>query len=153
MKRFNALISALLCWYVVSVHDGDTFTLDNGISIRISGIDAPEMGQAYSTEARDALAQQILGKKVRIDCRGEKPSYGRPVCRVYVKKTNVGRWLVNQGYAYEAVDFSEGFYSADQSEAQEHFRGLWALPPEIRGLKPWEYRKQKKQKGTAPDAI
>lgn len=50
---------------VMDVHDGDTITvapggaLDTPISIRLYGIDAPELTQKYGTASRDALRRML----------------------------------------------------------------------------------------------
>jgi endonuclease YncB( thermonuclease family) len=56
---------------VVKVHDGDTFTLDrvtNGsITVRLADVNAPELGQPLSYEARDFLKGLVLSKTVYLD--------------------------------------------------------------------------------------
>jgi endonuclease YncB( thermonuclease family) len=48
-------------WKVVSVHDGDTLTAVDAANVqhkvRLHGIDAPEVKQAFGTKARDRLAE------------------------------------------------------------------------------------------------
>lgn len=48
------------------VFDGDTFETKEKQYIRLSGINAPEMGQCGSTEAKKELEKLILGKKLYI---------------------------------------------------------------------------------------
>ena len=51
---------------VVRIADGDTVTVlienDRKIRVRLLGIDTPELDQAFGIEAREYLAQMILGK-------------------------------------------------------------------------------------------
>ena len=55
---------------VVGVHDGDTLTLLTGrrkaIKVRLEGIDAPEIGQAFGNNSKQALSEMVFGKTVRI---------------------------------------------------------------------------------------
>ena len=55
---------------VVGVSDGDTLTvLTDGrkrIKVRLEGIDAPETGQAFGNNAKQALSELVFGKTVRI---------------------------------------------------------------------------------------
>ena len=55
----------------VEVHDGDTFYLDRVIksstTVRLADINAPELGQPLSYEARDLLKELVLTKTVYLD--------------------------------------------------------------------------------------
>ena len=37
---------------VVSVHSGDSFTLDSGLEVRLAGVEAPRGDQAFADQAR-----------------------------------------------------------------------------------------------------
>ena len=55
---------------VVAVHDGDTLTVQSGASlykVRLSDVDAPEMGQVFGKQARDFTKQMVLGRRVRVN--------------------------------------------------------------------------------------
>jgi endonuclease YncB( thermonuclease family) len=56
---------------VTSVHDGDTFNIDRDFHgshiIRLADINASELGQPLSYEARDYLARLVQGKSVYLD--------------------------------------------------------------------------------------
>ncbi|MBU7046251.1 MAG: hypothetical protein HXS54_07400 [Theionarchaea archaeon] len=45
-----------------SVIDGDTFKLESGETVRLIGIDAPELSQPGDEESREYLTQLILNK-------------------------------------------------------------------------------------------
>ena len=57
---------------VVSVHDGDTLRARTRqgdlLTIRIAGIDAPELGQPFGRESRVLLAAAIAEDPVDLDC-------------------------------------------------------------------------------------
>ena len=78
---------------VIANHDGDTFKLqtpDRGIlTIRFSGIDTPETGQAFWKSARRSLAGLVRGQPVTVRCY--KKSHERDVCRVFAGTARAGR--------------------------------------------------------------
>lgn len=51
---------------VIRVIDGDTFLIKGGHSVRILGIDSDERGKRCYKEAKEALEELILDKKVRL---------------------------------------------------------------------------------------
>lgn len=125
---------------VVSVYDGDTFTTASGRKIRLAGVDAPELHQPKGKECRDALAAKITGKAVQIGCRDK--SYGRDVCTVSVNGSDIGSWMVRNGFAFDEPRYSKGAYLEDQAVAKRKRIGVWALKDG--GERPWEYRQKKK---------
>ncbi len=52
---------------VVSVIDGDTFTMKNGLSLRLLGIDAPNRGDVGYEEGKSYLASLITDKELEIE--------------------------------------------------------------------------------------
>src|SRR5437879_452638 len=77
---------------VVGVTDGDTITVLDSEKvthkIRLEGIDAPESGQAFGTQAKKALSDKIFGKSVIVEDTG-RDRYGRTLGDVYVEKHHV----------------------------------------------------------------
>jgi endonuclease YncB( thermonuclease family) len=49
------------------VDDGDTFVLQNGIKIRLIGVNAPDRGEMKYSEALEVLSEFILDKKVYLE--------------------------------------------------------------------------------------
>jgi micrococcal nuclease len=101
--------------YVSSVHDGDTFTLNSGEKVRLADLDAPELGEPGSYEARDYLNSLVYQQTVYLDVDDEyrTDSYGRLVCVVYVDYNsthylNVNEALIDGGYA-EARNYDNEF--------------------------------------------
>lgn len=76
---------------VTSVVDGDTFHVSpqwthhghTGTSVRLRGIDAPEMGEPGAQAAKNKLTQAIDGKHVALRNRAIG-HYRRLICDVYV---------------------------------------------------------------------
>ena len=88
---------------VVNVHDGDTITvLDESNSqhkIRLSGIDALEVGQAYGRASRDNLAEHLAGKSVSIEW-SKRDKYGRTVGKVLLDGKDQCLDQVRAGFAW-----------------------------------------------------
>ena len=101
---------------VIKVYDGDTITVAAYLpesnkqvykfSVRLRGIDSPELRGSSATEkkhaivARDALSERILDKYVNIkNVSTEK--YGRLLADVYFEETNMNDWMVSNNYAVE----------------------------------------------------
>ena len=105
-----------------SVHDGDTFSLDMDFygshTVRLADINASELGQPLSYEARNYLIQLVRGKSVYLDIDDVYiyDYYGtgdRLVCVAYVDfnsthYTNVNKALVVAGLA-EVKDYDNEF--------------------------------------------
>jgi micrococcal nuclease len=101
--------------YVSSVHDGDTFTLNTGDKVRLADLNAPELGQTGSYEARDYLDSLVYHQTVYLDVDDlyRTDSFGRLVCVVYVDYNsthylNVNKALIDGGYA-EARNYDNEF--------------------------------------------
>lgn len=134
---------------IVGVHDGDTITLltedKQNIKIRLSQIDAPESKQPYGSASKKMLSDMVFERRVSV-LQEDIDRYGRIVGTVYLADTDINREMVRQGgawvydqYAYVPILFEY------QKEAQDFKRGLWALPIQDQ-VKPWDWRKQKRQK-------
>jgi len=100
---------------VVAVHDGDTFALATGERVRLADLNAPELGEDGSYEARDYLSSLVRQKTVYLDVDDKYRTdiYGRLVCVVYVEYNsthylNVNKALIDGGYA-EARNYDNEF--------------------------------------------
>jgi endonuclease YncB( thermonuclease family) len=131
-KAKNSQVSA---WSGVVAHvsDGDTLWVrpDGGgeaLKIRIDGIDAPEICQAWGPESRVALSGYVLHQRVRVMPRAHD-KFGRTVASLSVHESDVGEWLVQGGHAW-ANQFRnyKSRYGVSQAVAQAARRGLFAAP-------------------------
>jgi micrococcal nuclease len=133
-----ALVASADTGKVCSVHDGDTFKLCSGSSIRLAAVDAPELGQPRGREAREFARRYLMGREVGLACNGK--SYKRRVCRVSVSGLDYGRELVGYGYAYSEPRYDRtGEYLPAQHFAQQQGRGVWNDAERVR---PWEWRRR-----------
>lgn len=79
---------------VASVIDGDTFELQNGVGVRLIGIDAPNRGEAKWEAAREALTTLTLGQRVYLEYdRYQDDKYGRVLAWVWVDCENEPSFL------------------------------------------------------------
>ena len=128
-------------WRVVSVHDGDTvLCIDDDKSqhkVRLFGIDAPEIGQAFGTKSRDKLAEIVKGRTVEVEAHGED-RYGRTLARLEAAGKDVNREMVKAGLAWHYARYSDdSTLAAAQRDARSAKRGLWA---DKKPVPPWEWR-------------
>lgn len=125
-----------------SVVDGDslkvTFGADIPVSIRLAGIDAPELGQHYGFEAKENLERQLAQTRPEMTFE-ENGKYGRKVCTLFLDGLNLNVQLVENGFAWASPDAGESFQNA-QKMAQERGLGLWSRSTPT---PPWEWRTNK----------
>jgi micrococcal nuclease len=116
----------LIC---TSIIDGDTFRLSNGETVRLIGIDAPELNQPGGEESREYLAQLILNKGITLE-KGyeERDKYNRLLRFVYIGNLCINEEIIRQGYA-EARYLTENplreYYIQLDIEAETAKAGLW----------------------------
>lgn len=111
--------------------------------IRLSGIDAPELGQAYGRASRDHLAGQVAGKTVSIEWN-KQDQYGRTVGKVLLDGKDKCLEQVRAGFAWHYKKYAEEqaledrrLYSEAEQAARDTRRGLWQ---DREPVAPWEWR-------------
>lgn len=133
----------------IYVVDGDTFHI-NGQKIRIWGIDAVELhqtclksGQSYECGKSARLyLQSVIGNSVPVCIAQPKSSKEtRTVASCQVDGKDIGREMVKAGWALDYKHFSKGKYSAEERDARENRRGIWAGEFE----NPYQWRKGSKR--------
>lgn len=129
---------------VVRISDGDTITVnDSGkeLKVRLFGIDAPELSQAYGPEARQHLVELIGDGPVTVFIRaGDR--YGRLVGEVYRDGLAINREMVRSGFAwwYEAYSSYDRDLARLQNDARNMQVGLWSDGDPVA---PWEFRRDR----------
>jgi micrococcal nuclease len=96
---------------IIKCYDADTITavakLEGKLhrfSIRLAGIDSPELRsknsqeKAAAIEARDWLSAKILGKFVKLKIQ-KREKFGRLLADVFLDGENMNELLVTEGYA------------------------------------------------------
>jgi micrococcal nuclease len=115
---------------VAQVIDGDTIELADGSRVRYLGIDTPESGEYYASEATAKNRELVEGKIVELQ-QGERDGdeYGRLLRYVYVNGIFVNAELVAQGYARAYIFNPDERYSQILVQLEQYAkmkrRGLW----------------------------
>lgn len=134
---------------VSKVIDGDTIELlakENPyhhitkLKIRLYGIDAPELKQAYGKEAKEYLSALVLKQEVSLIIEN-KDKYDRFVSTLFLKGQDINKEMVKNGYAHAYESFSKK-YLAEQANAKIFKLGLWQ---DERVMSPSEFRMLKNE--------
>ena len=115
MQRPILGIEVDLIAYVYHIVDGDTFDGFPCGRVRLADINTPERNESGYADAKKALTELILEKKVYLDVDdlNEMDQYNRLVAVVYVEFNsthllNVNKWLLTERFA-EIYDRSNEF--------------------------------------------
>jgi len=122
---------------VERVVDGDTFALEGGEKVRLTGIDTPELHHPtkprgfYAEEARQAAQSLVEGRSVALVYdRDERDRYGRLLAYVLVGDVFVNARLLREGYARVMTvppnAAMEPLFKEMEAEARAHGRGIWS---------------------------
>ena len=130
---------------VENITYGDVFTVkgDDGklYVVHLRANDAPDTGQKYFNESKDALTKLIKKKTVDVHWT-EKDHAGRVIGDVYVGEVLVNLHMIEDGWAWYYKEHLESDELQDaEQEAREAHRGLWAQESP---QSPWDYRNSKK---------
>jgi micrococcal nuclease len=114
----------------VDIIDGDTFRLVTGDTVRLIGIDAPELSQPGGVLSREYLAHLICGKRVTLEKGYEdRDKYNRLLRFVYINDLCINEEMIRQGYA-EARYLPENpireYYVQLEIQAEVTRAGLWS---------------------------
>ena len=122
---------------VKKVIDGDTLILQNEDTVRLVGVNTPEMGHGKfpdEPQARNAyrfLKQQLEGKAVRIEhAQQAKDRHGRWLAHVYNKNgENIQAKVLEQGLGFAIavgnnLDFLDQYLAAEKTARKEK-KGVW----------------------------
>jgi len=147
---------------VVSITDGDTISVfhdGKAEKIRLTGIDCPELHQAFGRVAKRFVADEAFGQIVRVEVAGTD-RYGRTLAEVFLSNgVSLNRALVEAGLAWWFFKYSDDVTLGHlEVAAKAAKRGLWkegqALPPWVfRKLGREPRRKSEAAGATGPDGI
>jgi len=122
---------------VTRIVDGDTFVIADGRKVRILYINAPELhnkktGQKdfYADEAKSKLEELIYDKNITMEKDiSETDRYGRLLRSVYYQDKDIGKYLVENGYAeakfYKPDLKKENEYREAEQKAKDSKKGIW----------------------------
>ena len=128
---------------VVTVIDGNTLQIlcqnDETHTVRLLGIDSPELSQEYGEESRKHLERIVLGRKVTVTFKG-KDWRGNTLAVVLVNgKKDPRVELLDEGLAWTAEKNPTPDLEACRTRAQQKGVGLWK---QSNPTPPWTYRRQ-----------
>ena len=132
--------------------DGATITLldvnNRQHKMRLSGIDAPEVGQPFGRASKQHLAERLAHRQVVAGC-SKIDRYGREVCMVVVDGVNVSLKQIEVGMAWyfrrhaNELPRDRRRMCADmETQARAERRGLWA---DAEPVALWDWRRKKLQ--------
>lgn len=126
---------------VVRVRDGDSLVVLVGrapIEVRLDGVDAPELAQAFGKRAKRCVSELAAGRQVHLEPRG-KDAYDRTLAEVFLPGGgSLNRELVAAGCAWWFRRHSaDRDLEAAERQARAARRGLWAGADPV---PPWEFR-------------
>jgi endonuclease YncB( thermonuclease family) len=130
---------------VVAVHDGDTVTVlshRRELRIRLTDIDAPELGQPFGKRSKTALSDVCFGTVAGLEIRG-RDRYGRTLARLRCDGVDANAEQVRRGYAWVFTRYARAnspLYAL-QLDAQAARRGLWT---DGAPTPPWKWRRQRR---------
>ncbi len=122
---------------VEEIVDGDTLIIENGIRIRLLGIDAPEIDQCFGDKAKKELAKLVLGQQIVLEKdQTAIDNYGRLLRYVILHQDNpevsdklLNNVLVQKGLAKALYIKPNRRYlsllQSSQIEAEEEKHGMW----------------------------
>lgn len=156
----TAARAASLFGKVIEVHSGDVitiFNLNRPVRVRLMGIDAPEMNQAFGDVARGHLSDLVFEKSVLVEYAGiaaDRSLNGR----VLLNGADIGAQMIRDGVAWfdprngnllSAND--RAIYQQSEEAARSEKRGLWQ---QENAIAPWEFVRDEARKSnrvTSPD--
>lgn len=115
---------------ITKVIDGDTIITKEGKRIRYIGMNAPEVGQPFASEAALLNKQLVLGKKVRVVFDSQKQDrYGRVLGYIFSGKLLVNEEIVRKGLAFSEpivpnMRYQKEILQAEQL-AKSRCTGVW----------------------------
>ena len=128
---------------VIKTSDGDTvwfrYTRGKKVKVRLIGIDAPELNQAYGAISKKTLQRHCSKVRAELEPLG-KDRYGRVLGKITCNGQNMNEYMVREGFAWA---YRKGvqtlLYQSLEVQAKFNKKGLWSgtKPP----IPPWEFRK------------
>ncbi|MDH4655092.1 thermonuclease family protein [Pseudomonas sp. JS3066] len=139
-------------YQVRKVVDGDTLRLVDGRSVRLIGLNAPELArkgrsaEPYATTARQRLAGLVQASGGRVALRlgrESKDRYGRTLAHLYDNRgRNLEELLLADGLAFRIAIAPNAAlnncHAAAERSARRAGRGLWRHAPQ---QTPWQLRR------------
>ena len=122
---------------VVSVSEGDTLVVQDSDqrqhTVKLSGIDAPELLQAFGRKSRFSLKDMVYLKQVRLVAETFSHNVS---AQVFVGEIDVGKMQLLRGMAW-AADGDNLAYVEAEKMARAQRKGIWR---DREPTPPWRWR-------------
>lgn len=131
---------------VANVLEGDLLDVGQGsrvVRIRLAGIDAPEPGQRYGADARQALQALARNRTARVEELG-MDLRGYTVARVTVNGLDLGLAQIQAGLAWQVEHGATPAYPQAEVQARQARKGLWR---DINPVPPWQWADRRQKSG------
>jgi endonuclease YncB( thermonuclease family) len=147
---FVSADAASLFGKVIDVSSGDVITIYNlnrPVRVKLMGVDAPEMNQAFGDVAKKHLSDLVFEKSVLVEYAGIAADSSL-TGRVLLNDADIGAQMIRDGVAW--FDPGSGnrlsandreVYQQSEQAARSEKRGLWQ---EENPVAPWEFVKAEK---------
>ena len=139
----------------ISVKDGDTLIIKDKrnklYKVRLSDIDAPEIGQSFGRPAKRLLEDLVLDKIVRVNYT-QVDKYGRLIGEVFLPDGKIlNEEVIKAGLAwhYRVKNPHSTFLEKLEYKAWKKNLGLWV---QDKPIPPWEFRRESKAPTPPTDA-
>ena len=166
ISAFVSADAASLFGKVIEVSSGDVITIHNlnrPVRVKLMGVAAPEMNQAFGDVAKKHLADLVFEKAVVVEYAGIAADSSL-TGRVLLNDADIGAQMIRDGVAW--FDLRSGdrlsatvkeVYEQSEQAARREKRGLWQQESPVA---PWEFVKAERiqrdiaatMKTIAPDA-
>lgn len=117
---------------ILRVVDGDTYLLDDGHKVRLSGVNTPEKSERIGQLVKESVKQLLTGKEVTLTYGStSKDHYGRLIAEVWLDGKSVPEILLSNGWAHLFIippgrpERYEALIAA-QRDARKARRGIWS---------------------------
>lgn len=147
MKFFSLILSVFITTFcngnsirVTRIIDGDTFEIETGESVRLIGINAPEISDIFGKEAKEHLQFLVENKMVELisdNISKDRDVYGRLLRYVYFNKEDINKKMIIDGFAFAYLKYpftKKLEYSQAQLDAKNNNSGIWNNDQNIKVL-------------------
>lgn len=158
-KKLTASQNAGYTFRVIKVFDGDTIRvsgLDLVFTVRLAGIDAPEIGyggrpsQPFSRKSQKHLDKLVAGKLITLKSHGIG-GYNRQLAEIFLEGRNINLEMIRAGLAEvyrgrlpKGLDGEAYRMAESRSKAQE--KGMWRQGGQYESPRKWRKDHPRKKK-------
>jgi endonuclease YncB( thermonuclease family) len=136
--------AASLFGKVIEVNSGDVitiFNLNRPVRVKLLGVDAPKMNQAFGDVAKKHLADLVLDQSVLVEYSGIAADSSL-TGRVLLNNSDIGAQMIRDGAAWFDTNTNRlsgterDVYQQSEQAARNERRGLWQ---EENPIAPWDF--------------